>query len=103
MHDKVLTHFVMCLNIMWFCIMFFIQMSINVYFCCDFVFVSIKIINKFFFFFFMKSGVLFSLLFIRVGLCLSGVLPDGVWSEWGYAQWGFVRLPSFTVTRKLNI
>ena len=28
-----------------------------------------------------------------MGLCLSGVLPDGVWSEWGYAQWGFVCLP----------
>ena len=24
-----------------------------------------------------------------MGLCLSGVLPDGVWSEWGFAQWGF--------------
>ena len=41
----------------------------------------------------MKSGVLSSFLFIWVGLCLSGVLPDGVWSEWGYAQWGFVCLP----------
>ena len=30
---------------------------------------------------------------LKVGLCLSGVLPDGVWSEWGYAQWGFVCLP----------
>ena len=28
-----------------------------------------------------------------MGLCLSGVLPDGVLSEWGYAQWGFVHLP----------
>ena len=43
----------------------------------------------------MKSGVLSSFLFIWVGLCLSGVLPDGVWSEWGYAQWGFVCLPGF--------
>ena len=42
----------------------------------------------------MKSGVLSSFLFIWVGLCLSEVLPNGVWSEWGYAQWGFVRLPS---------
>ena len=39
----------------------------------------------------MKSGFLSSSLFIWVGLCLSGVLPDGVWSEWRYAQWGFVR------------
>ena len=34
-----------CLNIIWFCIMFFIQMSINVYFCHDFVFVSIKTLH----------------------------------------------------------
>ena len=32
----------------------------------------------------MKSGVLSSFLFIWVGF-----LPDGVWSEWGFAQWGF--------------
>ena len=24
-----------------------------------------------------------------MGLCLSGVLSDGVWPEWGFAQWGF--------------
>ena len=34
-----------------------------------------------------------------MGLCLSGVLPDGVWSEWDFAQWGFALdsgLPSQT-------
>ena len=35
-------------------------------------------------------------------LCLSGVLPDGVWSEWGYAQWGFVRLPP-SVTSSMEV
>ena len=35
-----------------------------------------------------------------MGLCLSGVLPDGVWSEWGFAQWAFALdsyVPDYTV------
>ena len=65
--------------------MLFIQMSINVYFCHDFVFVSIKTLRIINIFFFMKSGVLSSFLFIWVGFCpmgfgLSGVIPNGVLS-----------------------
>ena len=41
-----------CLNIIWFCIKFFIQMSINVYFCLDFVFVSIKTLQLIYVLFF---------------------------------------------------
>ena len=41
-----------CLNIIWFCIKFFIQMSINVYFCLDFVFVSIKTLHLIYVLFF---------------------------------------------------
>ena len=68
--------------------MFFIQMSINVYFCQDFVFVSIKTLHVINILFFHEEWG-----FVLILIYLSGVLPDGVWSEWGYAQWGFVRLP----------
>ena len=37
--------------------------------------------------------------FVLILIYLSGVVSDlgfadGVWSEWGYVQWGFVRLPT---------
>ena len=68
--------------------MFVIQMSISVYFCHDFVFVSIKTLHIINILFFHEEWG-----FVLILIYLSGVLPDGVWSEWGYAQWGFVRLP----------
>ena len=65
---------------MWFCIMFFIQMSINVYFCHEFVFVSIKTLHKINVLFFHDEWG-----FVLILIYLSGVV-----SEWGFARWGLV-------------
>ena len=56
--------------------MFFIQMSINVYFCHDFVFVSIKTLHtiNILFFFHEEWGFVLILIYL-----------SGVGSEWGFA------------------
>ena len=55
-------------------------MSINVYFCHDFVFVLIKTLHKINILFIMNSGVLSSFLFMLVGFCLMGFGLSGVMS-----------------------
>ena len=72
--------------------MFFIQMSINVYFCHDYVFVSTKTLHIINILFFHEEWGFFLFLIFLSGVVSEWVLPDGVWSEWGYAQWGFVCL-----------
>ena len=64
---------------MWFCIMFFIQMTINVYVCHDFVFVSIKTAQNKYSVYYEEWG------FVLILIYLSGVV-----SEWGFARWGLV-------------
>ena len=61
--------------------MFFIQMSINVYFCHDFVFVSIKSLHiiNILFFFHEEWGFVLILIYV-----------SGVVSEWGFARCGLV-------------
>ena len=65
---------------MWFCIMFVIQMSISVYFCHDFVFVSIKTLHIINILVFHEEWG-----FVLILIYLSGVV-----SEWGFARWGLV-------------
>ena len=59
--------------------MFFIQMSINVYVCHGFVFVSIKTAQNKYFVCYEEWG------FVLILIYLSGVV-----SEWGFARWGLV-------------